>query len=63
MSPRAARSLATWTMVIWAASTSLRRTGPMDSMSSRMIFEARSDMLEKNMSRRDSEAPLSARPS
>ncbi|MNR05958.1 hypothetical protein D3C85_1220110 [compost metagenome] len=55
--------MATWTMVIWAASTSLRRTGPMDSMSSRMIFEARSDMLEKNISRKESEAPFSARPS
>src|SRR6185503_12949165 len=52
ISPLLARSLATCTMAIWACSTSRRRTGPMLSMSSRMILAARSDMLVKNISRR-----------
>src|SRR5258708_28324377 len=60
IAPLLARSLATCTMAIWACSTSRRRTGPMVSMSSRMILAARSLMLEKNMSRRASEAPFSA---
>src|SRR5579859_211035 len=60
ISPLLARSLAACTMAICACSTSRRRTGPMVSMSSRMILAARSLMLEKNMSRRLSEAPFSA---
>src|SRR6185312_12286195 len=63
ISPLLARSLATCTMAIWACSTSRRRTGPMVSMSSRMILAARSLMLVKNISRSASEAPLSARAS
>ena len=51
ISPLLARSLATLTMRICASSTSLRRTGPMASMSSRRILPARSLMLEKKTSR------------
>src|SRR6185437_11485979 len=60
ISPLLARSLATLTMRICASSTSLRRTGPIASMSSRRILPARSLMLEKNTSRRLSVEPLSA---
>src|SRR5262249_26391955 len=60
ISPLLARSLATLTMRICASSTSLSRTGPMASMSSRRILPARSLMLEKKTSRSVSVAPLSA---
>src|SRR5262249_24550676 len=60
ISPLLARSLATLTMRICASSTSFRRTGPIDSMSSFRILPARSLMLEKKVSRSPSVAPLSA---
>ena len=41
------------------SSTSLSRTAPLASMSSRIILPARSDMLEKNRSLTSSEAPFS----
>src|SRR5258705_247416 len=63
ISPLLARSLAALTMRICASSTSLSRTGPRASISSRTIFLARSLMLEKKPSLNESVAPFSERAS